>query len=69
MSGIDRTSAKDLWERYFGNNGLSYINNNALNKRYYAMYGTKSNGLRKRERYIDNNEDPIYSVRIYFGSA
>ncbi|XP_066152848.1 uncharacterized protein [Euwallacea fornicatus] len=58
--GIDKSNLRDPWERRYGND-INYVNS-ALAKRYYPIYGLKNVGLRKRERYVDEEEEPIFSV-------
>lgn len=58
---VDENYLRELWDRYYGNDVSSY--GSALNKRYYyPVYGTETVAQRKRGRYLDNEDEPIYSI-------
>ncbi|KAL1493239.1 hypothetical protein ABEB36_011331 [Hypothenemus hampei] len=52
---LDNNELRELWERYNGK-GPYY------NKRYYPIYGMQNVGLRKRGRFIESDEEPVYSI-------
>ncbi|XP_030746242.1 uncharacterized protein LOC115875044 [Sitophilus oryzae] len=63
MPGVsDENYLRDLWERYYGNDFNNYGNEVAKRVYYYPTYGIENVGLRKRNRYYDVDEEPIYSI-------
>ncbi|XP_060515866.1 uncharacterized protein LOC132695569 isoform X2 [Cylas formicarius] len=53
---------RQLWERYYGNEVNSYNYATGPVKRYYPSYGIENIGLRKRGRYVENDDEPLYTV-------
>lgn len=58
---VDENYLRDLWDRYYGNDISNY--GTSLSKRYYyPTYGIENVGLRKRGRFLDSDDEPVYSI-------
>ncbi|XP_050314789.1 uncharacterized protein LOC126749157 [Anthonomus grandis grandis] len=59
-SGLDTGYLRELYNRYYGNDVNYPVEN--LAKRYYPIYGMQNVGLRKRGRFVENNEESSYAI-------